>query len=149
MQSGWLQDDDIFIGISIPQLFEGDRVYALNEPYGISRSRELYILSGIHKYLQEDSFIEFSMWIKKKKFSSTHIDFNTRYYHRNSLWGGVGYSTSGNMHFECGWILGPKRNDRTSLKIGYGYDLQIGNVYSIIGNSHEINISYSLDTKDH
>jgi len=145
--------DVFYTGASIPQVFglnltfqEEDNV----DDFSIERIQHFYGLLGYYKYLNEDSFVEGSIWPKYAPNAPFHIDANLRYQMSNSFWVGVGGSSIGSLHLEAGVILGYNIGlDNSSFRIGYGFDHTFAS-YSTpnhFGQSHEINLTYSFISK--
>jgi len=147
MQKGWMKDDGIYIGVSIPQVL-GLELQFRDESgqFQVQRVAHYYAFLSYYKYMADDSFLEFSNWTKYVPGSPVNYDFNVRYQINNLIWIGGGLSTAGIGHTEFGVLLdnflGGKDN---RVKIAYAYDPSFTTYGARFGNSHEINISVAID----
>lgn len=140
-REGLLAGDVVYAGLSVPQIL-GARA-EFQENISFKQSRHYYGTIGFYKYFEELSFIEPSVWIKYTQGIPTHLDFNVRYRYRQDFWFGTGFSTSKIAHFEGGVYLASSK----SIKIGYGFDYPLGSYQNVFGTAHEINLSFSTDTR--
>lgn len=145
-----VEGDNIYAGISIPQLFVIDLEFDNGDDntYQLERIRHFYANLGYYKYLNEDSFIESSIWVKYIPNVPLHADANLRFQYSNIAWIGVGYATSNSLHFEAGVLLGENLGLHNLLRIGYGYESFTSRLNRTgFGNTHEVNLSYAIDWK--
>ena len=145
-RKGKFKDDDIYMGFSMPQILNLDLNYLENQEIGVSRLAHYYVNIGAHKYIAESSFFEPSIWLKFTDQDPLHLDFLLRYYHNNLVWLGLGVSNSSSLNIEIGYIHGANKGNSKALKIGYGFSTGISAHSISYGTSHEINVSYSIDT---
>ncbi len=148
IQQGSLKGDNYYTGVSIPQLLGLNIEFkdAKND-YVLDRVQHVYVMGGYYKYLSESSYFEPSIWIKYAPNAPTNITLSLRYHYANVFWFGGGYDTGGSMHAEAGINIGAARAGDSNIKIGYGFDTGISSAVSHFGNSHEVNLSYSFDSK--
>lgn len=143
--------DFFYAGASVPQVFGLDLTYdqGNDNEFSIQRIQHVYGLLGYYKYINEDSFIEFSAWPKYAPNVPFHVDANVRYQMSSTVWVGSGLSSIGSLHLECGIVLGYNVGlEESAFRIGYGYDHTF-KAYAIpgaFGASHEINVTYSFIT---
>lgn len=145
-----LHGDNLYGGLSVPQFKELDLGAAAspNKPYSLKRIRHLYANLGYYKYLNQDSFIESSIWIKCVPNIPIHANMNFRFQYSNIAWLGVGYATNQSLHFEFGVLLGENLGFNNLARIGYGYETSISAFNrGSFGNTHEVNLNYSIDWK--
>lgn len=145
-RSGKFKDDDIYMGLSMPQMLNLDLDYIQGQEAGISRLSHYYFSIGGHKYIAETSFFEPSIWLKFTEQDPLHLDVLLRYYHNNLVWVGLGMSNSNSLNIELGYIHGANKGNSKALKIGYGFSTGVSAHSISYGTSHEINVSYSIDT---
>lgn len=150
IDGGLFDEDTYYVGVSVPQSigldirFQGD-----NGEFGQKRVQHFYGLLGFYKYLNEDTFLEPSVWVKYAPNAPVHADFNLRFQLSNFMWIGAGYATTSTFHLDVGFLVGENIGLDNQLKIGYGYDWNFNTYGPRFGPSHEINISYAIDTEDY
>ncbi len=146
--------DKFYAGISVPQTFNLKSTYKyVNSGVGPTfinqRVPHYFALIGMYKYLNESSFLEPSAWIRYVVGNKNpSIDANLRYQMQQSFWIGCGYSTTGQIHAEAGFLLGENIDwDGQNVKLGFGFDAPLNSTYGpSFGNSFEFNLSWTLDT---
>jgi len=144
--------DFMYVGASIPQVFGLDLTFDAGNTneFSIQRIQHVYGLLGYYKYINEDSFIEFSAWPKYAPNVPFHVDANVRYQMSSTVWVGTGLSTVGNLHLECGLVFGYNVGlEDSAFRLGYGYGHTFRS-YAIpgaFGATHEINLTYSFISK--
>ncbi len=146
IDDGFLDESHVYAGISVPQTF-GLNLEFEDEGGGFSTKRiqHYYATAGLYKYFDE-GYIQPSVWVKYVQNAPLNIDFNLRYQLAGNFWIGAGGSTSGAMHIEGGFLLGENMGFDNTLRIGYGYDYSFTSFGPSAGSTHEINLSYSLNT---
>lgn len=146
LDGGFFDDDYVFGGISVPQVFGLDLEF--ENPNGTFRTRRVqhvYANAGIYHFLNDESFLEATTWIKYAPNAPINADVNLRYQMQQNFWAGFGVSTAANMHVEAGFILGDNVGLGNTLKIGYGFDYSISNFGPYVGSTHELNISFAME----
>ncbi len=146
---GFFDGDIIAGGLSVPQVLGLNLSYKdTNGKFSQKRVQHFYgQLSLIHRFDDEEKFLEPSIWIKYAPNAPLNIDFNLKYLLIPSLWVGTGVSTGGNFHAETGFMLGDDAGLRGNLKLGYGYDYSFSPAGPFFGSTHEINLTYSFGGK--
>ncbi len=139
--------DNFYTGVSIPQVF-GLTLNINNEfgEYQVQRLQHFYGLLGFYKFLNEEAFLEPSIWVKYVANAPIGIDFNLRYQLSKAFWLGAGISTSKNLHLETGIVIGENLSWNNNVKIGYGYDSGFNEFGARFGSTHEFNVTIVLDT---
>jgi type IX secretion system PorP/SprF family membrane protein len=147
MLSGGNMDGDMFYaGVSIPQVAGIDLTFKNEDgDFAVQRVRHYYAMTGLYHFFRNDGFLEPSLWVKYVDGAPVNADLNLRYQTPNALWIGTGASSSGNFHFEAGFNLGDNVGFDNNLKIGYGYDYSFATFGPSVGNTHELQVSYSFD----
>ncbi|MFZ1228444.1 MAG: PorP/SprF family type IX secretion system membrane protein [Saprospiraceae bacterium] len=150
IRQGALKGDQIYAGISVPQIMNQSYVVKNGEQsFTIKRIPHIYAHAGYYKTLSEKMYLSGSLWYKYAKGSKSVIDFNARMYMFDKLWVGAGISTIGMIHIEAGTILGKYFNfNNFNMKIGYAADLNTGELAQNLGISHEINFVFFFDTEN-
>jgi len=148
MEGGFFDGDNFYAGLSIPQTLGLNLDYTNeNGAFSTKRIQHFYGLLGWYKYINEDSFFELSSWTKYAPNAPLQADLNIRYQMSNFFWLGTGLSTSGGFHIEGGFLLGDNMGWTNNIKIGYGYDYNYRTFGPAFGHTHEINLSYTIDTR--
>jgi type IX secretion system PorP/SprF family membrane protein len=145
LESGFLDGDHVYVGASVPQVFGLNLQFKDDTgDFTTERVQHFYGMFGLYHYLREGSYFEPSVWVKYVPNAPLNIDFNLRYQMVSNFWIGTGVSTSGNYHFEAGYIIGENAGWDSNLKIGYGFDYSFTTFGPDAGSAHEINLSYSF-----
>ncbi|HPB53466.1 MAG TPA: PorP/SprF family type IX secretion system membrane protein [Saprospiraceae bacterium] len=149
LKSGPLKNDQFYVGVSVPQIFNQDYVIknGTNE-FVVKRVPHIYAHAGYYKTMSETMYIAGSFWYRYVHGGGSIADVNARIYLFDKLWFGAGASTAGTLHVEAGTILGKyfNFNDKFNLKIGYASDFNLGYLAKNLGLSHELNLILFLDT---
>lgn len=146
MLGGALDGDMFYAGFSVPQVAGLDLTFQEeNGDYSIQRLRHFYGMAGLYKFFRNDGFLHPSVWIKYVEGAPINADFNLMYQTPAALWVGTGISTAGNFHFEAGFNLGENVGLYNNIRIGYGYDYSFSTFGPAVGNTHELQVSFSFD----
>ncbi|MEL7124556.1 MAG: PorP/SprF family type IX secretion system membrane protein [Bacteroidota bacterium] len=141
--------DFLYAGVSAPQTFGLDLTYRdLGEDFSIIRVQHYYALLGYYYFINDDSFLEPSLWVRYVDGAPISVDLNLRFQLSKDLWIGGGYSTNENAHIDAGVLIGQNIGmDNANIKLGYGFDMLFNNLYGgRFRNSHELNLTITLDT---
>jgi type IX secretion system PorP/SprF family membrane protein len=146
---GFFDNDIIAGGLSVPQVLGLNLAYKdANGQFNIKRVQHYYgQVSLIHKFNNDEQFLEPSVWIKYTPNAPVNVDFNLRYQIITNLWVGTGMSTAGNFHAETGFSIGDDAGLDGNLKIGYGFDYSYSAAGPFFGSTHEFNVTYSFGGK--
>ena len=146
MLSGAMDGDMFYAGVSVPQVAGIDLTFKNdNGEFAVQRIQHFYGMVGLYHFFRNDGFLEPSLWIKYVDGAPINADLNLRYHTPNSIWIGTGISSAGNFHFEAGFNLGENVGLYNNVKIGYGYDYSFSSFGPSVGNTHELQVSYSFD----
>ncbi len=141
LSSGWFDDDLVYAGISIPQVFGLNVGFQDNVgDISVKRIQHIYANAGLYKFFSDESFIEFSTWAKFAPTAPISVDLNIRYQMNSGFWIGTGASINGNFHLETGFIIAER------LRLGYGFDYSFQTFGANAGNTHEVNLNFSFPT---
>lgn len=147
LEGGLFDEDIIFGGISVPQVIGLDLSFEDEEgTFNTKRVQHIYLNGGLYHFINDESFLEFSTWMKYAPNAPFNFDMNVRYQMGGNFWGGLGGSSAGNVHLEAGFILGGNLGFTNTVKIGYGYDYSISSFGPYVGPTHELNVAVSLDS---
>lgn len=146
MLSGAMDGDMFYAGLSVPQVAGIDLTFKNDDgEFAVQRLQHFYGMVGLYHFFRNDGFLEPSLWVKYVDGAPVNADLNLRYQTPNSIWIGTGVSTAGNFHFEAGFNLGDNVGLYNNVKIGYGYDYSFSSFGPTVGDTHELQISYSFD----
>jgi len=146
IETGTFDDDIFYSGISVPQVFGLNLDFQnANGDFTTQRIQHFYGLLGLYHFFENNGILEPSVWIKYSPNVPVNADFNLRYKFPNALWLGTGLSTAGTYHLEAGFAVGENLGWDNVFKVGYGYDYSFNTFGPDAGNTHEINISFSLN----
>ena len=146
MLSGGMDGDMFYAGVSVPQVAGLDLTFKdENGEYSIQRVQHFYGMLGLYHFFRNDGYLHPSLWIKYVNGAPLNADFNLIYQTPASIWIGAGASTAGNFHFEAGFNLGENIGLYNNVKIGYGYDYSFSTFGPSVGDTHELQVSFSFD----
>jgi len=114
------------------------------DPTGDSRLKSHFYLTGGYKYyINRDWAVEPVLVLKKVWPAPFQLDFNTRVWYKNILWGGISYRTQEAVSILLGYIWDRK------FYIGYSYDIVLNPLGAHNYGSHELMLGYRFnDIKD-
>ena len=146
IEGGALDDDLIYGGISVPQIFGLNLDFQDDSGnFSTQRVQHFYGLIGLYHYFDNDSYIEPSAWIHSAPGVPVNVDMNLRYQFPGSMWVGTGVSTAGTIHLETGFAFGEDLGWGSLFKIGYGFDRSFSTFGPEVNSTHEINFSISIE----
>jgi type IX secretion system PorP/SprF family membrane protein len=152
---GRFSGDNFYAGLSVPQLWAAHvnvESFAQTNPSNINdvpitRIPHLYATGGWYHFFNENSFLEISIWGKYVRGARTNVHLTARFQPMRTFWLGAGANPNGLLHFEAGFNLPGFIDEEGCLKIGYAYDYNISAFDLPFGASHELHLSYLLDTR--
>ena len=139
-------DDLIYGGVSLPQVlglnlaFRGE-----NGEFETQRVRHYYANAGFYHFLDNDNFIEPSVWVRYVNGADISVDLNVRYQMVQNLYIGAGGNSSGAFHVETGLMLGDTYTFDNTFQIGYSFTRWFSQFGPDAGPTHEFNLSVGLD----
>jgi type IX secretion system PorP/SprF family membrane protein len=144
---GLLYQDNIYFGLSAPQLLGGyEAVRSGNQWVDFRRVPHVYATAGWYHFFNEDIFMELSAWGKYAGGAPLNLDINARLQPGRTLWVGIGGNINGMMHLEAGLNLPGLLGKDTNCKIGYAFDYNLSAFNLPFGAAHELVLSVQLDT---
>ncbi len=139
-EKGIFADDIAYAGISVPQVLglnigftEGD------SDFNIRRQQHVNLIAGYYLFLDDNRFIEPSVWLRYVAGAPVSLDINFRYHVNPSIYFGFGGSLAQTFHFETGFVIGQQ------LRIGYGFDFPFNTIGPVGRSTHEINLNFALE----
>ncbi len=153
-RSGALDGDNIYAGISVPQLWAANvdvkgginPATSKENEVAFSRVPHLYVTAGWYHFFSEDAFLELSLWGKYVRNATPNIHLTARFQPFRTFWVGGGFNPNGLAHLETGFNLPDFLAEDGNLKIGYAFDYNLTALDLPFGASHELNLTYMLDT---
>lgn len=139
-------EDNFYTGVSMPQLFSVNGLGGSNKA-DLKSIPHFYGLFGYIKYLNDFSFIETNVWGRYVQNTPIHIDLNLKYQLDQTLWLGIGGSSSKVIHLEAGVVLYSNIGLQTPIRVGYSFEDGFNEIANPFGKTHEISISYAWDTR--
>lgn len=148
LRRGKLAGDNFYAGLSVPQLWAAHvEVNSLGNSVPITRIPHLYMTGGWYHFFNEESFVEIGMWAKYVNGAKPNVHFTGRFQPLRTFWVGCGFNPNGLVHLETGFNLPGFLSENGNLKIGYAYDYNITAFDLPLGSSHELHLSYLIDTR--
>ena len=148
LRRGKLSGDNFYAGASVPQLWAANvEVPSQDNSVPVTRIPHLYMTGGWYHFFNEDSFMELSIWAKYARGARTNVHLTGRFQPNRVFWVGGGFNLNGLVHLETGFNLPGFMSENGNLKIGYAFDYNITAFDLPLGSSHELHISYLLDTR--
>jgi type IX secretion system PorP/SprF family membrane protein len=146
---GRLRGDNLYAGLSVPQMWAAQLDVPDKEGklVPITRIPHFYMTTGWYHFFSQDGFIEVSMWGKYTRGLPPNIHFTGRIQPIRTFWAGGGFNLNGLVHLETGFNLPGFLAEDGNLKIGYAFDYNISAFDLPFGASHELHISYLIDTR--
>ena len=148
IRSGRFEGDNFYGGISVPQLWAAQvDISSLGKLVPVSRVPHLYLTGGWYHFFNEESFLELAFWGKAVKGTNPNVHITGRFQPVRAFWVGGGFNINGLVHLETGFNLPGFMQENGNLKIGYAFDYNISAFDLPFGSSHELHLSYLLDTR--
>ncbi|MDX2279750.1 MAG: PorP/SprF family type IX secretion system membrane protein [Saprospiraceae bacterium] len=148
IKRGRLSGDNFYAGASVPQLWAAHvSVESGGNNVPITRIPHFYVTSGWYHFFNEESFLEVGMWGKLAPGARPNVHLTGRFQPLRTFWVGAGFNPNGLVHLETGFNLPGFMAENGNLKIGYAFDYNISAFDLPLGSSHELHVSYLLDTR--
>ena len=148
MRKGRLSGDNFYAGLSVPQLWAAHvKVASLDNEVPVTRIPHLYLTGGWYHFFNEESFLEIGVWSKYARGAKPNVHLTGRFQPIRKFWVGAGFNPNGLVHLETGFNLPGFMAENGNLKIGYAFDYNISAFDLPFGSSHELHISYLMDTR--
>jgi type IX secretion system PorP/SprF family membrane protein len=152
---GRLAGDNFYAGLSVPQLWaahvevqsRSSQMPNQINRVPLTRIPHLYVTGGWYHFFNEESFLEVGMWAKYAYGARPNVHFTGRFQPIRTFWVGGGFNPNGLAHLEAGFNLPGFLSEDGNLKIGYAFDYNISAFDLPFGSSHELHLSYLIDTR--
>jgi type IX secretion system PorP/SprF family membrane protein len=126
------------IGFAATQLIN-NKLKLGDNPTGLSKlNSHFYLTAGYKYYINREFAVEPTLIVKKVAPAPLQLDFNTRVFYKNMVWGGISYRTKDAVSVLVGYIYQQK------IYIGYSYDIGITPIRKFNSGSHELTIGYKF-----
>lgn len=133
----YLHNPKYYIGLSSTHLSEGDL-----ENVKISMARHYYLMGGYDFELSSVFNLQPNV-LAKTDGSSTQVDVNANVVYDDALWAGITYRLEDAIAPQVGYqYVSP--DGKSTLRIGYSYDITTSNIKNYNDGSHEIMLNYCL-----
>src|SRR5207253_7264251 len=109
--------------------------------FAYQAARHYYVLAGYDFFLSSKLKLRPSIHIKSDAAVTT-FDANINLLFNDMFWGGISYRLSDAIVPLLGFAWSP--NAKSTLKIGYSYDLGVSGLKSYHKNTHEILVNYCI-----
>jgi type IX secretion system PorP/SprF family membrane protein len=135
---GYYRTDQLYVGLSASHLPQ-QQLKATYFDY--KAARHYYVMAGYDFFLSSAFTLRPSVLVKSDA-SVTTFDLNVNLLWNNMLWGGVSYRLQDAIVPMVGFAWSP--NPKSTLKIGYAYDLGTSDLKKYHSNTHEILLNYCI-----
>jgi len=136
----YYRTDQLFVGLSTSHLPGGAEALKAKE-FNYQAARHYYVLAGYDFILSSTLKLRPSVHVKSDA-SVTTFDANINLLWNDMIWGGVSYRLQDAIVPLVGFAWSP--NQKSTLKIGYSYDLGTSNLKEHHNNTHEILLNYCI-----
>lgn len=132
--------------LSNPKYYAGLSIVHLNagklEEMKIEMERHLYLMAGYNFELTPQLVLTPNV-LAKTDLTSTQLDVNANLMYDNTFWIGVGYRLEDAISPQLGYQY-QTPDGKSTLRIGYAYDVTTSNLNTYSNGSHEIMLGYCL-----
>ncbi len=148
VKRGRMRGDNFYAGASVPQLWAAHvDVESGDNKVPITRIPHVYATGGWYHFFNEDSFLELGLWGKYTRGAKPNIHLTGRFQPMRTFWVGGGANLNGMVHLETGFNMPGFLSENGMMKIGYAFDYNVTAFELHLGASHELHVSYLLDTR--
>ena len=136
----YYRTQQLYLGLSASHL-PGKAQKLTGTDFNYQAARHYYVLAGYDVILSSALTLRPSVHVKSDAAVTT-FDGNINLLWNNTVWGGVSYRLADALvpHIGFAW----QTNAKSTLKIGYSYDLGISDMKSYHKNTHEILVNYCI-----
>lgn len=144
---GYFDGDNLYLGISAAQLLPAKIVVPVDDrEVPFERVPHYYGTLGWYHFLNQEAFLETSLWAKYVLGTPLNVDFNARFQPFRTFWVGGGFNLNGLVHLETGVNVPGILFKDANLKVGYGFNYNISAFDLPFGTSHELNVGILFDS---
>lgn len=128
----------LYVGLSASHLPQQDLKAA---QFNYEAARHYYVIAGYDFFLTSTLQLRPSVHVKSDAAVTT-FDANINLLWNEMLWGGISYRLQDALVPHIGFAWHP--NAKSTLKIGYAYDLGLSDLKDHHSNTHEILVNYCI-----
>ncbi|MEK6615811.1 MAG: type IX secretion system membrane protein PorP/SprF [Bacteroidota bacterium] len=136
----YYRTDQLYAGLSFSHL-PGKAEKLKDKDLNYQVARHYYILAGYDFFISSTLKLRPSVHIKSDAVVTT-FDVNVNLLWRDMIWGGVSYRLKDAIVPLVGFAWSP--NNKSTLKIGYSYDIGASGFKDYHTNTHEILLNYCI-----
>lgn len=136
----YYRTEQLFVGLSASHL-PGGAESLKDTDFKYQAARHYYILAGYDFFLSSTLKLRPSVHVKSDAAVTT-FDANINLLWHDMIWGGVSYRLQDAIVPLVGFAWSP--NQKSTLKIGYSYDLGMSDLKAHHSNTHEILLNYCI-----
>lgn len=134
----YYRTNQLFVGLSSSHLPQQSLKAT---EFNYKAARHYYVMAGYDFLLSSSLTLRPSVHVKSDAAVTT-FDANINLLWNNMLWGGVSYRLQDALAPHIGFAWNP--NQKSTLKIGYAYDLGLSDLKAHHNNTHEILVNYCI-----
>lgn len=136
----YYKTDQLYVGLSSSHL-PGKAEHLVAPEFNYQAARHYYVIAGYDFFLTSTLTLRPSVHVKSDAAVTT-FDANCNLLWNNMIWGGVSYRLQDAIVPMVGFAWSP--NAKSTLKIGYAYDLGTSDLKAHHNNTHEILVNYCI-----
>lgn len=136
----YYKTNQLYVGFSASHL-PGKAEHFSAPSFNYRNARHYYVIVGYDFNLTSSLTLRPSLHVKSDAVVTT-FDANINLLWNNMIWGGVSYRLDDAIVPMVGFAFNP--NPKSTLKIGYAYDLNTSGLKSYNKNTHEILVNYCV-----
>ena len=138
----YYRTEQLFVGLSASHLpGKAESLKDATQEFNYQAARHYYVLAGYDFILSSKIKLRPSVHVKSDAAVTT-FDGNINLLWNDMLWGGVSYRLQDALVPHIGFAWQP--NQKSTLKIGYAYDLGTSGLKAYHNNTHEVLVNYCM-----
>jgi type IX secretion system PorP/SprF family membrane protein len=142
----YYMDNIFYINAAIPQIFNPRRTLS-NTDFVHQKHTHYYASIGgfipFSNRIKQVFQLEPSIKIRYIEGLPINLEMATQFHYKNLFWLGGAYNLTDAYHLELGYILPNQFQSKNTLQIGLNYTYNANSFGNVLGNTFELNISYS------
>ncbi|HLF66600.1 MAG TPA: PorP/SprF family type IX secretion system membrane protein, partial [Gammaproteobacteria bacterium] len=138
----YYRTEQLYVGLSASHLpGKAEALKDAAKEFNYQAARHYYVLAGYDFILSSKIKLRPSVHVKSDAAVTT-FDGNINLLWNDMLWGGVSYRLQDAVVPHIGFAWQP--NQKSTLKIGYAYDLGMSDLKTHHNNTHEVLVNYCM-----
>ncbi len=138
----YYRTDQLHVGFSMSHL-PGKAQSLKDKEFNYQAARHYYVMAGYDFFLTSKITLRPSAHVKSDAAVTT-FDLHCNVLFDNFIWGGLSYRLQDAIAPMVGVALHPDKEKKSTLKIGYSYDLGTSHLAPYHSNTHEILVNYCI-----